>query len=163
VTSAVPGLVGSPRVLPTPHACLDSGRFGSNPFPLKPYHFSFTMTVAFGANTELSRCFAPSIRGSDQKPGPIQRFSHRFQPLSVAADKLEAARSSTRNSRRLFSVLKSNSGESLTYKDAGVDIDAGSELVRRIAKMAPGIGGFGGLFPLGIIFIFYFYFFSLLL
>ncbi|KAI3466858.1 hypothetical protein Pfo_023521 [Paulownia fortunei] len=39
----------------------------------------------------------------------------------------------------------------LTYKDAGVDIDAGSELVRRIAKMAPEIGGFGGLFPLGII------------
>ena len=38
----------------------------------------------------------------------------------------------------------------LTYKDAGVDIDAGSELVRRIAKMAPGIGGFGGLYPLGI-------------
>nr|GMD03249.1 phosphoribosylformylglycinamidine cyclo-ligase, chloroplastic/mitochondrial [Ipomoea batatas] len=37
----------------------------------------------------------------------------------------------------------------LTYKDAGVDIDAGSELVRRIAKMTPGIGGFGGLFPLG--------------
>ncbi|KAJ8618204.1 hypothetical protein MRB53_014390 [Persea americana] len=37
----------------------------------------------------------------------------------------------------------------LTYKDAGVDIDAGSELVRRIAMMAPGIGGFGGLFPLG--------------
>ncbi|XP_065029338.1 phosphoribosylformylglycinamidine cyclo-ligase, chloroplastic/mitochondrial-like [Musa acuminata AAA Group] len=37
----------------------------------------------------------------------------------------------------------------LTYKDAGVDIDAGSELVRRIAKLAPGIGGFGGLFPLG--------------
>ncbi|PIN22439.1 Phosphoribosylformylglycinamidine cyclo-ligase [Handroanthus impetiginosus] len=40
-------------------------------------------------------------------------------------------------------------GDGLTYKDAGVDIDAGSELVRRIAKMAPGIGGFGGLFPLG--------------
>ncbi|XP_022976224.1 phosphoribosylformylglycinamidine cyclo-ligase, chloroplastic/mitochondrial [Cucurbita maxima] len=39
--------------------------------------------------------------------------------------------------------------EGLTYKDAGVDIDAGTELVRRIAKMAPGIGGFGGLFPLG--------------
>lgn len=38
----------------------------------------------------------------------------------------------------------------LTYKDAGVDIDAGSELVRRIAKMAPGIGGFGGLYPLGL-------------
>ncbi|KAE8009400.1 hypothetical protein FH972_005838 [Carpinus fangiana] len=107
------------------------------------------MTVAFGANIELSRCFARSIRGSNQKPGPIQRFSHWFQPLSVAADKLGAARSSTRNSCHLFSVLKSNSSESLTYKDAGVDIDAGSELVRRIAKMAPGIGGFGGLFPLG--------------
>jgi hypothetical protein len=37
----------------------------------------------------------------------------------------------------------------MTYKDAGVDIDAGAELVRRIAKMAPGIGGFGGFFPLG--------------
>ncbi|RWR90694.1 phosphoribosylformylglycinamidine cyclo-ligase, chloroplastic/mitochondrial [Cinnamomum micranthum f. kanehirae] len=36
-----------------------------------------------------------------------------------------------------------------TYKGAGVDIDAGSELVRRIAKMTPGIGGFGGLIPLG--------------
>ena len=39
----------------------------------------------------------------------------------------------------------------LTYKDAGVDIDAGAELVKRIAKMAPGIGGFGGLFPFGIL------------
>ncbi|KAJ4749285.1 Phosphoribosylformylglycinamidine cyclo-ligase [Rhynchospora pubera] len=37
----------------------------------------------------------------------------------------------------------------MTYKDAGVDIDAGTELVRRIAKMAPGIGGFGGHFPFG--------------
>ncbi|KAJ8619017.1 hypothetical protein MRB53_015203 [Persea americana] len=36
-----------------------------------------------------------------------------------------------------------------TYKGAGVDIDASSELVRRIAKTTPGIGGFGGLIPLG--------------
>lgn len=62
-------------------------------------------------------------------------------------------RKKTHNSS-VFSLSK-NSSESrekvqgLTYKDAGVDIDAGSELVRRIAKMAPGIGGFGGLFPLG--------------
>ncbi|KAI8551574.1 hypothetical protein RHMOL_Rhmol06G0196600 [Rhododendron molle] len=50
-----------------------------------------------------------------------------------------------------MSSKSSNRGETggLTYKEAGVDIDAGSELVRRIAKMAPGIGGFGGLFPLG--------------
>ncbi|XP_022155664.1 phosphoribosylformylglycinamidine cyclo-ligase, chloroplastic/mitochondrial-like [Momordica charantia] len=51
------------------------------------------------------------------------------------------------------SVSKSNfsveAKAGLTYKDAGVDIDAGTELVIRIAKMAPGIGGFGGLFPLG--------------
>uniref|UniRef100_J3LUG1 phosphoribosylformylglycinamidine cyclo-ligase n=2 Tax=Oryza brachyantha TaxID=4533 RepID=J3LUG1_ORYBR len=40
-------------------------------------------------------------------------------------------------------------GEGMTYKDAGVDIDTGAELVRRIARMAPGIGGFGGLFPFG--------------
>ncbi|KAK8969616.1 hypothetical protein KSP40_PGU016010 [Platanthera guangdongensis] len=40
-------------------------------------------------------------------------------------------------------------GKGLTYKDADVDINAGTELVRRIAKMAPGIGGFGGLYPLG--------------
>ncbi|KAL5209166.1 hypothetical protein ABZP36_004789 [Zizania latifolia] len=41
------------------------------------------------------------------------------------------------------------SGGAMTYKGAGVDIDAGTELVRRIARMAPGIGGFGGLFPWG--------------
>ncbi|MCB1111770.1 MAG: phosphoribosylformylglycinamidine cyclo-ligase [Chlamydiales bacterium] len=37
----------------------------------------------------------------------------------------------------------------MTYKDAGVDIDAGNELVKRIKKFAPDIGSFGGLFPLG--------------
>jgi phosphoribosylformylglycinamidine cyclo-ligase len=35
--------------------------------------------------------------------------------------------------------------DGMTDKDAGVDIDAGTELVRRIRKMAPWIGGFGGL------------------
>lgn len=39
----------------------------------------------------------------------------------------------------------------LAYKDAGVNIKAESELVRRIANMAPGIGGFGGLFPFGTV------------
>ncbi|KAL6567266.1 Phosphoribosylformylglycinamidine cyclo-ligase, chloroplastic [Orobanche gracilis] len=53
------------------------------------------------------------------------------------------------NSENRVEPGREDKGESLTYKDAGVDIDAGSELVRRIAKMAPGIGGFGGLFPLG--------------
>lgn len=36
----------------------------------------------------------------------------------------------------------------ITYKKAGVNIDAGNELVRRIRKKLPKIGGFGGLFPL---------------
>ena len=37
----------------------------------------------------------------------------------------------------------------ITYKQAGVDIEAGYEVVRRIKKMAKGIGLFGGLYPLG--------------
>lgn len=37
----------------------------------------------------------------------------------------------------------------VTYKQAGVDIDAGNEVVRRIKKLAKGIGFFGGLFPFG--------------
>jgi phosphoribosylformylglycinamidine cyclo-ligase len=37
----------------------------------------------------------------------------------------------------------------LSYKDAGVDIDAGNELVRRIKKMNPSIGGFSGMVPFG--------------
>lgn len=58
------------------------------------------------------------------------------------------------SSSRLRSLSNDSDGSGgLTYKDAGVDIDAGSELVRRIAKMAPGIGGFGGLYPLGNFFM----------
>ena len=40
-------------------------------------------------------------------------------------------------------------GEPMTYKAAGVDITAGAELVRRIKKMNPSVGGFSGLFPFG--------------
>ncbi|MCA6085056.1 phosphoribosylformylglycinamidine cyclo-ligase [Candidatus Endomicrobiellum agilis] len=36
----------------------------------------------------------------------------------------------------------------VTYKKAGVNIDAGNELVERLKKKLPGIGGFGGLFPI---------------
>lgn len=36
----------------------------------------------------------------------------------------------------------------ITYKKAGVDIDAGNELVRRIRRMAPRIGGFSDGIPL---------------
>ena len=37
----------------------------------------------------------------------------------------------------------------ITYKQAGVDIEAGNEVVRRIKKFAKSIGFFGGLYPLG--------------
>jgi hypothetical protein len=40
-------------------------------------------------------------------------------------------------------------GGGLSYKDAGVDIDAGNELVRRIRKLNPSIGGFSGMVPFG--------------
>lgn len=36
----------------------------------------------------------------------------------------------------------------ITYKKAGVDVDAGNALVDRIKKMTTGIGGFAGLFPM---------------
>jgi phosphoribosylaminoimidazole (AIR) synthetase len=54
---------------------------------------------------------------------------------------------SKRNDNRVVTVRAEDEG--FTYKGSGVDIDAGSELVRRISKMVPGIGGFGGLFPYG--------------
>jgi phosphoribosylformylglycinamidine cyclo-ligase len=37
---------------------------------------------------------------------------------------------------------------SITYKEAGVNIEAGNELVKRLKKKFPKIGGFGGLFPI---------------
>lgn len=37
-----------------------------------------------------------------------------------------------------------------TYERAGVSIDNGNELVRRIAKLNPSIGGFSGFVPLGL-------------
>ena len=36
--------------------------------------------------------------------------------------------------------------KSTTYKDSGVDINAGQEVVKRIKKMIPKIGSFGGMF-----------------
>lgn len=37
----------------------------------------------------------------------------------------------------------------VTYKDAGVDIDAGNSLVDKIRQHCPSIGGFSGLYPFG--------------
>nr|APR64065.1 hypothetical protein [Populus tomentosa] len=109
-------------------------------------------TSSIASNTELSRVVAVSIRPSSNKPLVTQqsigrysfsRFSNRFPLLSVRAT------SNSSMSKENSSKSGDGAGGRLTYKDAGVDTDAGSELIRRIAKMAPGIGGFGGLFPLG--------------
>ncbi|KAK2982477.1 hypothetical protein RJ640_026320 [Escallonia rubra] len=121
------------------------------------------MTTTYGANIELSQCILTSIRSSCRKSGisrlnsamlpKLSFFSKGSPSLSLASRDAEYRRSA--KGSFMFSMLSSKHDESpdmadsLTYKDAGVDIDAGSELVRRIAKMAPGIGGFGGLFPLG--------------
>ena len=45
--------------------------------------------------------------------------------------------------------LAAAAAQGLTYEAAGVNIDAGSELVRRIQKMNPSIGGFSGMVPFG--------------
>ena len=39
--------------------------------------------------------------------------------------------------------------EGLSYKSSGVDIEAGNELVKRIQKLNPNIGGFSGMVPFG--------------
>ncbi|KAL9385074.1 hypothetical protein Peur_022084 [Populus x canadensis] len=109
-------------------------------------------TTIIASNTELSRVVAVSIRPSSNKPlvthqyigrYSFSRFSNIFPLLSARAT------SNSSMSKENSSKSGDGAGGRLTYKDAGVDIDAGSELIRRIAKMAPGIGGFGGLFPLG--------------
>ncbi len=53
--------------------------------------------------------------------------------------------------KTLCSVISGNKRlvSGLTYKKAGVNIDAGNELVKRIAKLNPSIGGFAGNFQLG--------------
>ncbi|KAJ1405040.1 PurM-like, C-terminal domain [Sesbania bispinosa] len=103
--------------------------------------------MSLGACTELSRFLAvasakPNSRNSNGSS--IIRHSLRYATASYGS-----VLSKSRSRRDKNTVVAEAGGQVLTYRDAGVDIDAGSELVRRIAKMAPGIGGFGGLFPLG--------------
>ena len=54
-------------------------------------------------------------------------------------------------------AMTSNASDSLTYRDAGVDIEAGDNLVKAIGPLAKatrragvmgGLGGFGALFDL---------------
>ncbi|VVB05740.1 unnamed protein product [Arabis nemorensis] len=62
------------------------------------------------------------------------RFSSGAKPFSICFPQ----------KTRTMSLKASENDEGFTYKDSGVDIDAGTELTRRIRKMVPGIGGFSG-------------------
>lgn len=116
-------------------------------------------TARFSTNTEFNGCLAKlNIPYSSQpKSNPIKTLSCVQAPKCSSEDGSIRFSVKPRGFGRIgsaSSLPKRNfcveAKEGLTYKDAGVDIDAGTELVRRIAKMAPGIGGFGGLFPLGL-------------
>lgn len=118
------------------------------------------MNTSCKANTELSHCiWNNSCNHNLLKIRKADLTTKGF--LSFLPNNCKKQVKDRRKQSVVLSMSTSGiKGDGLTYKDAGVDIDAGSELVRRIAKMAPGIGGFGGLFPLGmnavfIIIIFY--------
>ncbi|KAH6773484.1 phosphoribosylformylglycinamidine cyclo-ligase [Perilla frutescens var. hirtella] len=118
------------------------------------------MNTSCKANAELSRCIWNSSNHNLLKIGKDD-LTTGFLPFSskICKSKLKDIKG-TRKDRVVLSmstggasdpveIAAGEKSDGLTYKDAGVDIDAGSELVRRIAKMVSGIGGFGGLFPLG--------------
>ncbi|KAK4790730.1 hypothetical protein SAY86_018034 [Trapa natans] len=100
------------------------------------------MTTSFKMNLGTPRVLA----GSSWKPYYGVLVNLGSKKLQVSS--LNSWGGTARVCTRSF-ITSELTRESLSYKKAGVDIDAGSELVRRIAKMAPGIGGFGGLFPFG--------------
>ncbi|KAI3953272.1 hypothetical protein MKX01_042267 [Papaver californicum] len=114
------------------------------------------MEISCRANAELLRCVPFTAKSSDQnlpksnlyRPS-VSSFSKTSQSLTLGSEEIIMNNSVNRAASVIPKAKKEDALESMTYKEAGVDIDAGSELVRRIAKMAPGIGGFGGLFPLG--------------
>ncbi|XP_009373838.2 phosphoribosylformylglycinamidine cyclo-ligase, chloroplastic/mitochondrial-like [Pyrus x bretschneideri] len=114
------------------------------------------MVSSLKPNTQLSRCLPTSPRPPFSNPDSAQTQLCTLLPGSHSAAFSSLSMSSSPETSRKTHVLSASKNESggsdsgydsLTYKGAGVDIDAGAELVRRIKKMAPGIGGFGGLFP----------------
>nr|QKY14979.1 phosphoribosylformylglycinamidine cyclo-ligase (GART) [Polytomella parva] len=68
----------------------------------------------------------------------LQAKSNQPKPFVAASRKVVAR-----------AAVLGSGNEQLTYKKSGVDIDAGDELVKRIQKLNPTIGGFGGIVPFG--------------
>ncbi|PRW05839.1 phosphoribosylformylglycinamidine cyclo-ligase [Chlorella sorokiniana] len=83
-----------------------------------------------------------------QGPAPTPSTS---SSQAAAAAPWAPACAQQRHRRRRAALRASSTGGSggLSYKDAGVDIDAGNELVKRIQKLNPNIGGFSGMVPFG--------------
>ncbi|KAK2438828.1 phosphoribosylformylglycinamidine cyclo-ligase, chloroplastic/mitochondrial [Trifolium repens] len=106
--------------------------------------------MSLGACTELSHFHAlASVKPNSRNCKCTAGISYGLRNAIGGYNGLLSLPRPKRNKNRVVTVRAEDEDEGLTYKGAGVDIDAGSELVRRIAKMAPGIGGFGGLFPWG--------------
>ncbi|CDP18001.1 unnamed protein product [Coffea canephora] len=118
------------------------------------------MSTSYGASKEILQCITTEViprrelfvKDSNVSMLKSSRLSQKFLVSSGVCTKFHCR---SRKTTIVLSMPSSSRDEKaedkadrLTYKDAGVDIDAGSDLVRRIAKMAPGIGGFGGLYPL---------------
>ncbi|KAL1364691.1 hypothetical protein HN51_012824 [Arachis hypogaea] len=104
--------------------------------------------MTIGACADLSRCLGGVAAPLTPNSNRAATFCHVLRTPNNAHTRTLTLSISTHDQSKVVAAAGSST-QGLTYKDAGVDIDAGSELVRRIAKMAPGIGGFGGLFPLG--------------
>ncbi|CAI5955202.1 unnamed protein product [Closterium sp. NIES-65] len=115
------------------------------------------LSAAAPASARLSVSAEPAhlrLRGgrtipSAWKPTPLLLTSSRSAAASRRASLPIRASAAAGAEGAAGDAAGSAAQGGMTYKDAGVDIDAGAELVRRIAKMTPGIGGFGGLYPFG--------------
>lgn len=86
---------------------------------------------------------APLLRSPVSPPTQLQR-SHPRQQALYGSQRWQRNAGCSRGTCR---ATAQQGG--LSYKDAGVDIDAGNELVRRIRKLNPAIGGFSGAYEFG--------------
>ena len=88
--------------------------------------------------TNSSRSSGSSGMGASSSSG--------CRPMAAAAAAVAGVRAAAgQQRRRRCQQQHVCRAEGLSYKDAGVDIDAGNELVKRIQKLNPNIGGFSGM------------------
>ncbi len=83
------------------------------------------------------------MRAPPSRQIPLQQIS------APAAQCMPSRRRRHTHSQPGLSSAAAAAAQGLTYEAAGVNIDAGSELVRRIQKLNPSIGGFSGMVPFG--------------